>query len=82
MLTNLGSVLVDLGRAAEGRSLHEHALRGLPGDARLLTNYGICLAALGDKDRARETLDAALAANPNSAEALAARTSLDTGLDA
>ena len=83
MLTNLGSVLVDLGRAAEARSLHQHALRGLPDDARLLTNYGICLAALGDKDKARETLDAALAANPNNAEALAARTGLDaTGLDA
>ncbi len=77
MLTNLGCVLVDLGRAAEARSLHEHALRGLPGDARLLTNFGICLAVLGEKDRARETLDAALAANPNNAEALAARTNLD-----
>ena len=36
VLTNLGCVLVDLGRAAEARSLHEHALRGLPGDSRLL----------------------------------------------
>ena len=77
MLTNLGRVLVDLGRAAEARSLHEHALRGLPGDSRLLANYGICLAALGERDRARETLDAALAADPNNADALAARAGLD-----
>jgi Tfp pilus assembly protein PilF len=52
-------------------------LRALPGDARLLANYGICLAALGERDRARETLDNALAADPNNDEALAARASLD-----
>ncbi len=40
------------------RPHHEQALRGLPGDARLLAHYGICLAALGERDRARETLDA------------------------
>ena len=62
---------------AEARSLHEHALRGLPGDSRLLTNYGICLVALGERDRARETLDEALAANPNNNDALAARAGLD-----
>jgi Flp pilus assembly protein TadD len=50
--------------------LHEHALRSLPGDSRLLGHYGICLAALGEKDKAREALDSALAANPNNAEAL------------
>ena len=77
VLTNLGRVLVDLGRAAEARSLHEHALRGLPGDSRLLGHYGACLAALGERDKARETLDAALAADPNNAEALDARMSLD-----
>jgi len=76
VLTNLGSVLVGLDRAAEARSLHEHALRGLPGDSRLLGNYGICLAALGEKDKAREALDAALAANPNNAEALDAMVKL------
>ncbi len=38
--------------------------------SRLLGHYGICLAALGEKDKAREALDAALAANPNNAEAL------------
>jgi Flp pilus assembly protein TadD len=76
VLTNLGSVLVDLDRAAEARSLHEHALRGLPGDSRLLGHYGVCLAALGEKDKAREALDAALAANPNNAEALDAMVKL------
>jgi Tfp pilus assembly protein PilF len=49
----------------------------MPTDARLLANYGTCLAALGEKDKARETLDAALAANPDSEEALAARMKLD-----
>jgi tetratricopeptide (TPR) repeat protein len=78
VLTNLGRVLVDLGRPAEARPLHEHALRGLPGDSRLLSNYGVCLVALGERDKARETLDAALAADPNNAEALAARTGLDS----
>ncbi len=77
VLTNLGAVLVDLGRPAEARSLHEHALRGLPGDSRILTNYGICLVALGERDRARETLDNALASNPNNNDALAARAGLD-----
>ena len=77
MLTNLGRVLVDLGRAAEARPLHEHALRGLPGHSQLLGHYGICLAALGETDKARETLDAALAADPNNAEALEARAGLD-----
>jgi Flp pilus assembly protein TadD len=77
VLTNLGRVLLDLGRAAEARSLHEHALRGLPGDSRLLGHYGTCLAALGERDKARETLDAALAADPNNAEAMTARLSLD-----
>ena len=43
-------------------------MRGLPGNSRLLTNYGICLAALGERDRARETLDDALASNPNNNE--------------
>jgi Flp pilus assembly protein TadD len=52
-------------------------LRGLPGDSRLLAHYGACLAVLGERDKARETLDAALAANPDNAEALAARTGLD-----
>ena len=42
-----------------------------------LANYGMCLAALGETDRARETLDAALAANPDNAEALEARAKLD-----
>ena len=70
-------LLVDLGRPAEARPLHEEALRSLPGDARLLANYGMCLAALGETDRARETLDAALAANPDNAEALEARAKLD-----
>jgi tetratricopeptide (TPR) repeat protein len=69
ILTNLGQ--------AEARPLHEEALRSLPGDARLLANYGMCLAALGETDRARETLDAALAANPDNAEALEARAKLD-----
>jgi Tfp pilus assembly protein PilF len=64
-------------RPAEARPLHEEALRSLPGDARLLANYGMCLAALGETDRARETLDAALAANPDNAEALEARAKLD-----
>jgi hypothetical protein len=32
---------------------------------------------LGERDKARETLDAALAADPNNADALAARTALD-----
>lgn len=77
ILTNLGQVLVDLGKPAEAKPMHEQALRALPGDARLLANYGICLAALGETDRARETLDAALAADPNNADALAARTRLD-----
>jgi Flp pilus assembly protein TadD len=76
VLTNLGRVLLDLGRAAEARPLHEHALRSLPGNSTLLTHYGICLATLGDKDRARETLDAALAADPENKEALAALTTL------
>ena len=44
---------------------------------RLLANYGACLAALGERDKARETLDAALAADPNNAGALAARAGLD-----
>ena len=66
-------MLVDLGRAAEARPLHEQALRSLPGDSRLLAHYGICLAALGERDKARETLDAALAANPDNDEALNAR---------
>jgi Flp pilus assembly protein TadD len=70
-------VLVDLGRVAEARPLHEHALRILPGDARLLAHYGACLMALGEHDQARETLDAALAADPGNAEALAARVRLD-----
>jgi Tfp pilus assembly protein PilF len=52
-------------------------LRGLPGDSRILTNYGICLAALGERDRARETLDNALASNPNNNDALTARAGLD-----
>ena len=56
--------------------MHEHALRGLPGDSRLLGNYGVCLAALGEKDKAREALDAALAANPNNADALDAMVKL------
>jgi Tfp pilus assembly protein PilF len=43
----------------------------------LLTHYGACLAALGERDKARETLDAALAADPNNTEALATRASLD-----
>ena len=72
-----GRALMGLGRAAEARSHHEHALRGLPGDSRLLAHYGICLAALGEQDRARETLDAALAADPNNEEALLARAGLD-----
>jgi Flp pilus assembly protein TadD len=70
-------VLVELDRAAEARSLHEHALRGLPGDPRLLANYGICLVALGERDKARETLEAALATDPTNKEALAARAALD-----
>jgi len=65
------------GKELVARSLHEHALRGLPNDARLLANYGICLAALGEKDRARETLDNALAADPTNDDALMARASLD-----
>ena len=52
-------------------------MRGLPGDPRLLAHYGICLAALGERDKAREILDEALAANPHNAEVLAARTGLD-----
>ena len=52
-------------------------LRSLPGDSRLLGHYGACLAVLGDKDKARETLDAALAADPNNAEALATLAGLD-----
>ena len=44
--------------------MHEQALRALPGDSRLLGHYGACLAALGERDKARETLDAALAADP------------------
>ena len=78
MLTNLGRVLLDLGRASEAKSLHEHALRSLPGNSVLLTHYGVCLAALGEKDRARETLEAALAADPDNKEALDALTALQT----
>jgi len=77
VLTNLASVLVDLERAAEARPLHEQALQGLPGDPRLLANYGICLAALGERDRARDVLDASLASDPNNEEALVARANLD-----
>ncbi len=58
--------------------MHEHALRNLPGDPRLLANFGICLAALGERERARETLDAALAADPGNAEATSARAALET----
>jgi Tfp pilus assembly protein PilF len=77
VMTNFGAVLVDLGRAAEARPLHEQALRALPNDARLLANYGICLAALGERERARETLDNALAIDPGNDEALMARAGLD-----
>ena len=75
-MTNLGCVLVDLGRAPEARPLHEQALRLQPGDSRLLGHYGICLAALGETDRARETLESALAADPNNAEVLDALVNL------
>ena len=57
--------------------LHERALRSLPGDPRLLSNFGVCLMALGDRDRAREALDAALAANPANKAALEARAAID-----
>ena len=77
MQTNYGRALMGLGRAADARSHHEQALRALPDDSRLLAHYGICLAALGELDRARETLDAALAADPNNEEALLARAGLD-----
>jgi tetratricopeptide (TPR) repeat protein len=71
-------VLLDLGRAAEARSLHEHALRTLPGNSALLTHYGVCLVALGEKDRARETFEAAMASDPDNKEALDALTALQT----
>ena len=39
-------------------------------------------AALGERDKARETLDSALAADPNNVEALTARAGIDAPLRA
>ena len=72
----LRRVLVDLGRAAEARPLHEQALRAAErcAAARQLRHLP---RRAGRADRARETLDNALAADPNNNEALMARASLD-----
>ena len=61
-LTNLGAVLLQLGRPAEALPLLEQALRSEPDNAEALSHRALALAELGRDADALSTFDALLAA--------------------
>ena len=61
-LTNLGAVLLQLGRPAEALALLEQALQSEPDNAEALSHRALALAELGRDDDALRAFDALLAA--------------------
>jgi predicted TPR repeat methyltransferase len=64
VLTNLGAVVLKLGRPEEALALLQEALQKEPGNAEALAHCGTALAELGRPAEALPCFDGALAANP------------------